>query len=90
MPTTQASDYFVSEEVKAQPKRLVVCCDGTWQSATSLDPTKGCSSNVTRLARVLANAGTDKEGNEWEQIVYYDSGIGSGELTLVDKDVQGT
>lgn len=90
MPATYlATDPFISEEVKAVRKRIVVCCDGTWQSATSPDPSQGCCSNVPRLARVLANAGNDKDGNEWEQIVYYDAGIGTGELTPVDKDIQG-
>lgn len=79
---------FVSTEVDAKPKRIVICCDGTWQSATSLDPTKGCSSNVTRLSRVLANAGKDKEGNEWQQLVYYDAGIGTGDIGL-QKKLQG-
>ncbi|EKD14109.1 uncharacterized protein L3040_007890 [Drepanopeziza brunnea f. sp. 'multigermtubi'] len=80
---------FVSPEVDAQPKRIVICCDGTWQSATSLDPTKGCSSNVARLSRVLANAGKDKNGKEWQQLVYYDAGIGTGDITDVEKKRQG-
>jgi len=87
-----ASTYdktFVSTEVDAQPKRLVICCDGTWQSATSLDPTKGCSSNVTRLSRVLANAGKDKDGQEWQQVVYYDAGIGTGDIADTEKKRQG-
>lgn len=80
---------FVSTEVDAQPKRLVICCDGTWQSATSLDPTKGCSSNVTRLSRVLANAGKDKNGKDWQQVVYYDAGIGTGDIADTEKKRQG-
>ncbi len=80
---------FVSSEVDAQPKRLVICCDGTWQSATSLDPTKGCSSNVTRLSRVLANAGKDSHGKEWQQVVYYDAGIGTGDIGDAEKKRQG-
>ncbi len=80
---------FVSTEVASRPKRIVICCDGTWQSATSLDPTKGCSSNVTRLSRVLANAGKDKEGKEWQQLVYYDAGIGTGDIGDAEKKRQG-
>ncbi|CAL3963238.1 unnamed protein product [Diplocarpon coronariae] len=83
------SKTFVSTEVDAQPKRIIICCDGTWQSATSLDPTKGSSSNVTRLSRVLANAGKDKDGKEWQQIVYYDAGIGTGDIGDAEKKRQG-
>ena len=81
---------FVSEEVISPPKRIVICCDGTWQSSVSLDPKKGIESNVARLARVLANAGTDKAGKVWEQVVYYDAGVGAGNVTALDAKRQGT
>lgn len=80
---------FVSEEAKSPPKRIVICCDGTWQSSVSLDPKKGIESNVTRLARVLAPAGTDKDGKVWEQVVYYDAGVGAGDVTAFDAKRQG-
>lgn len=34
-------------------------------------------SNVTRLARDLERVAIDEEGNEWQQIVWYDSGVGT-------------
>jgi uncharacterized protein (DUF2235 family) len=80
---------FVSEEVASHPKRIIVCCDGTWQSSVSLDPKKGIESNVTRLARVLAKAGTDRNGKVWEQVVYYDAGVGTGDITKFDANRQG-
>ncbi|OCL15296.1 hypothetical protein AOQ84DRAFT_384127 [Glonium stellatum] len=88
-----ASTYdktFVSESKTPQPKRIVICCDGTWQSAISLDPKQGCPSNVARLSRVLAKAGTDKDTKEWQQIVYYDAGVGTGEITDYEKKRQGS
>jgi uncharacterized protein (DUF2235 family) len=75
---------FISEEVDPQPKRIIICCDGTWQSAT-----KGCPSNVTRLSRILANAGKDEHGKVWQQIVYYDAGIGTGAMGDFEKQKQG-
>jgi uncharacterized protein (DUF2235 family) len=49
-------------------KRLIVCCDGTWQDLSST-----CPSNVVKLAqsiKPIANDGT-------AQIVFYDQGIGT-------------
>jgi len=74
----------ISEEVDPQPKRIIICCDGTWQSAT-----KGCPSNVTRLSRILANAGKDEHGKVWQQVVYYDAGIGTGAMGDYEKQKQG-
>ena len=44
------------------PKRLIICCDGTWQSSVS--GKRNIPSNVTRLARAIARAG---EG-QWKRI----------------------
>ncbi|ETS73706.1 hypothetical protein PFICI_14652 [Pestalotiopsis fici W106-1] len=62
----------------SRPKRIIICCDGTWQSATS--GKKNVPSNVTRLARELDRVGVDAEGNEWQQLVWYDSGVGTTSL----------
>jgi uncharacterized protein (DUF2235 family) len=80
---------FIPDEATPAPKRIIVCCDGTWQSSTSLDPKNGCPSNVTRLCRTLANAGTGKDGRVWQQLTYYDAGIGTGDITDVEKKRQG-
>ncbi|KXJ94960.1 hypothetical protein Micbo1qcDRAFT_230335 [Microdochium bolleyi] len=69
------------------PKRLIVCCDGTWQS--SVTGAKNIPSNVTRLARSIAREGLDKNGQVWQQLVHYDAGIGTGELSKSEKDRQG-
>ncbi|KAH8164145.1 hypothetical protein CIB48_g4094 [Xylaria polymorpha] len=64
-------------------KRIVVCCDGTWQNADS-----GCvkssrnkpesklqvPSNVTRISRCFKRTCSDGVF----QIIYYQSGVGSG------------
>ncbi|CAI7656839.1 unnamed protein product [Penicillium glandicola] len=70
---------------KAQPirKRIIICCDGTWQSAVSGE--KNVPSNVTRLCRALNSVGTDEDGNQWQQIVWYDSGIGTTSGPLAKK-----
>jgi uncharacterized protein (DUF2235 family) len=56
-------------------RRLVVCCDGTWNSADS----GGAATNVLRLARIVRPVAADGT----DQIVYYDNGVGTG--GLIDK-----
>ncbi|RAH44257.1 T6SS phospholipase effector Tle1-like catalytic domain-containing protein [Aspergillus brunneoviolaceus CBS 621.78] len=68
-------------------KRLIVCCDGTWQDSTadSADP----PSNVTRLSRTLSQTAIVEENGvrkEVPQIVYYQKGVGTG---LGDKYMGG-
>ncbi|MDB9311695.1 DUF2235 domain-containing protein [Spirulina sp. CS-785/01] len=50
-------------------KRLIVCCDGTWQKLSSPYPT-----NVVRIAQGVKP--TDSEGVH--QLVFYDEGVGTG------------
>ncbi len=50
-------------------KRLVICCDGTWDA-----PVKTTVSNVVKVARSIEPR--DSEGID--QIVFYDWGVGTG------------
>ena len=47
-------------------------------------------SNVTRIARYLEKIGKDPDGKEWQQLVYYDAGIGTGVSDLEAKRQGGT
>ena len=53
-------------------KRLVVCCDGTWQSQDNEFAT-----NVLKIAKTVNTKARDKNDNEITQILYYDQGIGT-------------
>ncbi|MES4908502.1 MULTISPECIES: DUF2235 domain-containing protein [unclassified Streptomyces] len=55
------------------PKRLIVCCDGTWNTADQVEDRQLCPTNVTKLA--LAVADEDTAGNR--QCVYYHRGVGT-------------
>lgn len=78
----------MADVVEAAPKKIVLCCDGTWQSSVS--GKHNLPSNITRMARTIAKAGRDKEDNKfWQQIVYYDSGVGSGSLSAFESKRQG-
>ncbi len=55
------------------PKRLIVCCDGTWNTADQAIAGRPCPTNVTKLA--LSIAPEDSAGVR--QGVYYHSGVGT-------------
>ncbi|KAH0422618.1 peptidoglycan binding domain containing protein [Colletotrichum camelliae] len=74
-----------ASEVKQ--KRIIICCDGTWQSSTT--GVKNVPSNITRLYRSIARTGKDKTGKVYQQIAHYSAGIGTGDLCFIEKERQG-
>ncbi|KAL2255160.1 hypothetical protein VTK26DRAFT_3979 [Humicola hyalothermophila] len=57
---------------RGQPKRLIICCDGTW--VDSLGPkSKEPPSNVTRISRVFSR--TCHDGTH--QVIHYLAGVGT-------------
>ncbi|KAI1467254.1 uncharacterized protein F4812DRAFT_56586 [Daldinia caldariorum] len=74
-------------------KRIIVCCDGTWQNAdngyvkptaSNPVPTLQIPSNVTRISRAFKRGCS----NSTFQIVYYQSGVGS-RAGVVDRILGG-
>ncbi|EXJ89722.1 hypothetical protein A1O3_02789 [Capronia epimyces CBS 606.96] len=63
----------------ATPKRLIVLCDGTWQNSLSGEAFS-YPTNVTRFSRALSQFG-DRDGQKVPQIIYYQPGVGTGNLT---------
>ncbi len=55
------------------PRRLIVCCDGTWDKLSHKDGGVFAPSNVAKMAGSIA-----PHGNGMDQVVFYDSGIGTG------------
>ncbi|KAF3043274.1 hypothetical protein E8E11_000940 [Didymella keratinophila] len=72
---------------QAWGRRLIVCCDGTWQS--SVTEKENIPSNVTKLARLIKRIGQGKNGKMWHQVVYYDGGVGTGNLSKTEGIRQG-
>jgi uncharacterized protein (DUF2235 family) len=62
-------------------KRLVVCCDGTWNK-----PDNETITNVERIARTVQSDPARSGGDQ--QLVYYVSGVGAGSY-LVDRLLGG-
>jgi uncharacterized protein (DUF2235 family) len=54
-------------------KRLILCCDGTWNSADQASNGIPCPTNVIRIAYRIA-----KRKEDMPQIVYYGQGVGTG------------
>jgi uncharacterized protein (DUF2235 family) len=56
-------------------KRLVVCCDGTWNTPDEVRDGKPCQTNVTKIARAVV---TPQDTQGIAQRVYYRKGVGTG------------
>lgn len=56
-------------------KRLILCCDGTWNKADQEDKGVPCPTNVVRISCRIAKADTTTP-----QIIYYDQGVGTGNI----------
>ena len=56
-------------------KKLVLCCDGTWNRADQEREGAPCPTNVVKLAYRIA-----KRDSNIPQIIYYDQGVGTGNL----------
>ena len=56
-------------------KRLIVCCDGTWNRADQERDEIPCPTNVVKIAYRIA-----KRDGATPQITYYDQGVGTGNV----------
>jgi len=54
-------------------KRIIICCDGTWNSPGSLRDT-----SITNVIKVLRSIEPRDEATNSEQIAYYHRGLGTG------------
>lgn len=76
--------YTMTTPPSKMGKRLVVSCDGTWQSAdtgSGKDPT-----NAINFCRALSH---NADGSKMEQIMFYQAGVGTGALLPIQKAVSG-
>nr|UPX44705.1 hypothetical protein FAC7G5_16 [Penicillium fuscum] len=59
---------------KQEKKRLIVCCDGTWNDSISSDSPL---TNVSRISRLITDI-DENSPSRVPQVVYYHTGVGSG------------
>lgn len=55
-------------------KRIIICCDGTWNHADQEHDGVPCPTNVIKMATRIAK----KDANGVVQAIYYDQGVGTG------------
>jgi uncharacterized protein (DUF2235 family) len=60
-------------------RRLVVCCDGTWNRPDQARGGVACPTNVTKLALGVA----EQDATGIEQILYYHRGVGTDRLDRI-------
>jgi len=56
-------------------KKLILCCDGTWNRADQETEGKPCPTNVIKIAYRIA-----KRDGATPQILFYDQGVGTGNV----------
>jgi uncharacterized protein (DUF2235 family) len=66
------------------PKRLIVGCDGTWQSADT--GPAGYHTNVINFLRALTH---NAMGDRKEQIIFYQAGVATGGVLPIQKALAG-
>ncbi len=67
-------------------KRIVICCDGTWNKPATEADKRAYPSNVLKLVRALLPK--DQEAGA-DQVVFYDAGVGTGTFGVLDKYIGG-
>lgn len=82
----------MDDRQKKDFKRLIICCDGTWQASDrpSAEPNANVESNVTKFCRALSKSIERADGGgKVQQVVFYQSGIGTDTLTKVSENIAG-
>lgn len=60
-------------------KRIIVCCDGTWNRPDQVHNGMVCASNVTKIARCIEPF----DSHHVPQLVFYDKGVGTGRFDRI-------
>ena len=66
-------------------KRLIVCCDGTWNNPEQEDNGIAAPTNVVKIYNALA----EQDANGIEQLKYYHPGVGGEDTGLLDSVLGG-
>ncbi|KAF8576583.1 hypothetical protein K439DRAFT_1640432 [Ramaria rubella] len=95
-PSPQPQDTSVDAEPRNPPdgnpssrmlsKRIIVCCDGTWQDGI-VQKHRWEYSNILKLSRMI-NHQDDRQSPPIHQIVFYQAGIGS-ERNIYSEYIEG-
>lgn len=67
-------------------KRIIICCDGTWNEPEKMKNGRRVPTNVVKLVRAIEPR---DEARGIDQVVYYGRGVGTGAFGYVDKYLGG-
>jgi hypothetical protein len=67
-------------------KRIIICCDGTWNEPESIKDEHKVPTNVLKMIRAVQPR--DEELGI-EQVAFYDQGVGTGTLGVLDRSIGG-
>jgi uncharacterized protein (DUF2235 family) len=77
---------FRKDRKEIMKKRIVVCCDGTWNEPETIEDDRKVPTNVLKTVRAVMPR---DEENGVEQVVFYDQGVGTGALGGLDRIIGG-
>lgn len=67
-------------------KRIILCCDGTWSEPEDVKNDRIVPTNVLKTVRAVSPYDTT---TDTDQVVFYDQGVGTGTVGLIDKYLGG-
>ena len=67
-------------------KRIIICCDGTWNEPENEKEGRRVPTNVLKLVRAIEPRDVERG---IDQVVYYGRGVGTGTFGLIDKYLGG-
>ncbi|KAF3941035.1 hypothetical protein ABW19_dt0202423 [Dactylella cylindrospora] len=83
---SRSAGLYASKAIPGDFKKIILCCDGTWQAADK--GFRSMPSNVVKMSRALSRH--QVAGNkEIQQIVYYQSGVATAEVGSFARKLYG-
>lgn len=67
-------------------KRIVICCDGTWNEPENISDKVKVPTNVLKAVRAISQLDED---DGVVQVMFYNEGVGTGSIGLADKMIGG-
>jgi hypothetical protein len=67
-------------------KRIIICCDGTWNEPEKIENDHIVPTNVLKMVRAVEPYDS---ASGIQQVVFYDQGVGTGALGKLDRSIGG-
>lgn len=67
-------------------KRIIICCDGTWNEPENIKDEVKVPTNILKTVRAVTPF---DEKNNITQVIFYNEGVGTGSIGLADRMIGG-